>query len=198
MQGLKINNLNKFKTFGDFKKLNIPVQQTTKELLNKKPTRTWTINPRKLTYGSLKFEKLMWGTITPTSWRYGSGSFRRINEHVERLNRGRNVSSNNTADVFTLKIKFRASGASEYRLKLKEIDHMSHENYRDKYIYVRRISKNGLFISRLNMNELEEYNYIFKEPNSCDINLEFTGAPNLGRVDWELVTISEIRIDKIN
>lgn len=172
VQGLKINDLSRLKSIEDFKKLKIPVQQITKENLRKKPTQTWKINPRKLNDGSLKFERLS-GWMTPNSWNFGRNNDRTVQEDVETLNSGRSAG----AGLFDLKIEFRVSGGIEYRLKLKEIDPWG--NYRDKNLFVSRRSSNGLYISRINMNELNEYNYIFKEPNSCDIKLQFTGTADI-------------------
>ena len=194
LQGVKVNDLSRLKTIEDFEKLNIPVQQMTKEKLNAKPTQTWTISPRKINDGVLKFERLS-GWITPNAWNFGRGPERTIREDVERLNSGRSAGG-----VFDLKIEFRVSGGIEYRLKLKEIDPWG--LYQDKYLFVSRSSSNGLYISRINMNELNEYNYIFKEPNSCDIKLQFTGTahvdPSVEDYSWNPVTIAEIKIDRIN
>ncbi len=56
LQGVKVNDLSRLKTIEDFEKLNIPVQQMTKELLNKKPTQTWIISPTQLSYAQLKLD----------------------------------------------------------------------------------------------------------------------------------------------
>ncbi len=189
-KGLKVNDLSRLKSIEDFEKLKIPVQQMTKEKLNAKPTRTWKINPRKLNDGSLKFERLS-GWMTPNSWNFGRGNDRTTQEDVETLNSGRSAG----AGLFDLKIEFRVSGGIQYRLKLKEIDPWG--RYQDRNLFVSRRSSNGLYISRINMNELNEYNYIFKEPNSCDIKLQFTGTAGI-YYKWSPVTIAEVRIDRID
>tara|TARA_R110002050_G_scaffold204522_4_gene340253 strand:- start:188107 stop:188808 length:702 start_codon:yes stop_codon:yes gene_type:complete len=194
LQGVKVNNLSRLKTIADFEKLNIPVQQMTKEKLHAKPTQTWKINPRIINDGVLKFERLD-GWMTTNSWNFGRGPERTIREDVERLNSGRSAGG-----VFDLKIEFKVIGGIEYRLKLKEIDPWG--IYQDKYLFVSRSSSNGLYISRINMNELNEFNYIFSEPKSCDIKLGFTGTahvdPSVEDYKWFPVTIAEVRIDRLN
>ena len=206
-QGLKVNKLSKLKSLGDFKKLNIPTQQVTKELLNKKPTRTWKINPRKLSDGSLKLN-IFNGIMSQTRWVYGDGTWDEdLDEYLQELSEGRDTRRGRIS-TWRLQIEFRVSGGVEYRLKLKGIN--STENIDNKYIYVSRSSRNGNYISRINMNELNEYNYIFKEPNSSEVELLFTAIPVLrenrdprttSRVNsnhWQRVGISEIRIDRID
>ena len=56
LQGLKVNNLENFKNLADLKKLNIPVQQTIKDLLNKKPASSWKISPNQLYNAQLKLD----------------------------------------------------------------------------------------------------------------------------------------------
>ena len=71
-----------------------------------------------------------------------------------------------------------------------------------------RKSRNGNYISRINMNESSEFNYLFKEPNSGDVELSFTAIPEIrekhpsseraNRNNWNWVSISEVRIDRID
>lgn len=203
-KGLKINSLSNLKSIADFKKLNIPVQQITKEQLNKKNTETWIINPRKINQGSLKLDVFN-GMTRQDSWTYGGSLDENLDRILERLNNGRN-SHRGQSHIWPIQVKFRVSGGIEYRLKFKE--KYSTEETNNKYIYVNRNSKNGSYISRVNMNEFGEFNYIIKEPNSGEIELQFTAIPELreshisssreNRNNWNWVSISEIRIDRID
>ncbi|MGJ8744376.1 hypothetical protein [Polaribacter sp.] len=203
-QGLKINKLSNLNSLGDFSKLKIPIQQNTKELLNKKPTRTWSINPRKINDGSLKLIQFN-GVTKQSSWTYGGSYDENLDRVLESFNSGR-IRHRGQSHIWPIQVQFRVSGGIEYRVKLKDL--VLPETINNKYIYVTRRHKSGWYISRINMNESGEFNYIFKEPNSGDIELHFTAIPELreshassSRVNsnvWNWVSISEIQIDRID
>jgi len=204
LQGIKVNDLSRLKSIEDFEKLKIPPQQLTKEILNAKPTQTWKIGPRRLNDGNLKFEQII-GVMTPTSWLYGGEFINNLDDVIEDLNR--DIIRGGNYATFPLSIKFKVSGGIEYRLKFKQLQPASTTN-NNEYLYVYIESKNGRYISRLDKNDLNEFNFIFKEPNSSEIILKISPIPNLKGNNlpgisrsgyyWQWVEISEIKIDRIN
>ena len=203
IRGLKVNNLNKLK-IKDFKKLNIPVALMTKEQLNAKPTRSWKIEPNKIKYASLKLDYFR-GTYSNNKWTIGGDYNDDLDEVVESLNNGR---VRYGRPIFAIGLKFRATGGAEYRLKFKNLNQRKSPN---EYIFISREGAKGTFISRVDLNDRNEFNYIFKEERSNEVTLKFSAIPNLdytpseGRVErrrytyyWQYVSISEIKIDRIN
>ena len=205
--GLLLNSSVKLKTLQDFKKLNIPVAQITKEMLDKKPTQTWIINPRKLSDGYLKLIKFT-GFLRPESFllyvREKCDSWSQT-ERLEALYRTEYWHEDDYSWMFPLKISFRVSGDVDYLIKLKHIkqEHPAYVPYDLKprdFIYVVRKSLDlTYYISKVLMDNNNEFHYSFKEHNSGEISLFFSSSPK-GIRDFEYmqaVDIPEVKVIKL-
>lgn len=169
--GLRIANLDK-KSMKDLTRLNIPVSSITRDKLNAKPIRTWAIGPNKLYDGQLRL-KYFNGHWSDNKWK----------------------SSNRYCASF----KFRALGGVEYRMKLKMVPDSGMGFSNDNFIYVTRKRDNRT--TKVVIDEHKEFNYLFKEAQSGEIEIMFTAIPVVtieGRNSFRPIRFSEIRIDRIN
>ena len=215
-KGLKLA-ANKKLTAGDFKKLNIPRVQISVEQLNAESIRTWKINPMKMKDGFFQLDKFK-GEMTTRDWSFGGYRTSFLAQKVERFNGG--IEAQNSAP---LKIKFRATGGIEYRLKFENLYGRA-----DDYIFVVKKTRNNTTVSKLFPTDQNEYLYVFKESSSCDVQISFSAVPDfdtrseeeirrareyerrrghdarrgghdfIRRDYWGWVKIPEIRIDRIN
>ena len=182
-------------TIEDIKKLNIPVAQISKEQFNAKPITSWNISPKKIVNGFLKLDSFK-GEYDSDFWDWGLSVNPRTN-----LSTIMNEIENRTAedpynDIFLFTIKFRATGGIEYRLKIKQT--YVYRDPKPHYMYI----KKGGYITKIQMTGLE-FNYIFKESRSQEIQISFSGAiiiddssRNVGI--WWPVRAQNIQIDRIN
>ncbi|WP_423999435.1 hypothetical protein [Maribacter sp. IgM3_T14_3] len=118
--GLLLKSSVKLNTLQDFKKLNIPVAQITKEKLNAKPISTWSIAPTKYKYADLQlyrfngaWDKNYW-TLKSYNHYDEDGDIKRVLANVQTGNVDLVGSSG-----FPMSIDFRATAGVEYRLKIK-------------------------------------------------------------------------------
>ena len=193
--GLLLKSSVKLKTLQDLNKLNIPVSQITKEKLNAKPTRSWGITPLKIRNGDLKLDSFK-GNYDVNTWDWGltGGSNRYFNEIINEIENGKPEDPHN--NIFPFTIKFRAIGGVEYRLKIKQ--HLVYRNSPSHYLYI----KKGNYITKIQMVG-QEYNYIFKEVRSREIEISFSGAAIIDNNSrnggtWWPVKTPKIEIDRIN
>jgi len=188
--GLLLKSSVKLKTLQDLNKLNIPVTQITKEKLNAKPTRSWGITPLKIRNGDLKLGRFN-GHYDVNMWAWSSNN-RGFNIKLRELENGKGEDPHH--DILPFTIKFRAIGGVEYRLKINQRTIL--HTRRSNYLYI----KKGNFISKIQMNELE-FNYIFKESRSGEIEILFSGVAildNTNRQGFYPLMTEKIEIDRIN
>ncbi|WP_338357581.1 hypothetical protein [Yeosuana marina] len=184
--GLLLNSSVKLNTLQDFKKLNIPKQQLSKEQLAKKPTRTWKITPMKLKDGFLTLE-------------WAEGALLKERWHLYTLG-----SSDVRYKSGAITIKFYAVGGVEYRLKINFeniLRDMSFDS--NDFIYIRKYDNNEVFATQVFLDPTNgEFNYIFKQQNSGYIYITSTTIPKLqastGIEEWVMIGVDEIKIDRIN
>lgn len=195
LQEVKVNNLGSLKTIEDFEKLNIPVQQMTKELLNKKPTQTWKISPMHLIDGNLKLN-YFYGSINPEVFSYYGTDANYFNV-LASFPASRLISGSNN---FPLSIAFRASGGVEYRLKIK----LSGGAGNNDKIYILRSVNDTYSLVAISDQGNKEFNYVFKEDTSETVYIGISSILkesekfNRPFYSWLVSSLSEIRIDRIN
>ncbi len=193
LQGVKVNDLSRLKTIEDFEKLNIPVQQMTKELLNKKPTQTWKIKATKLYDGQLKLHYFE-GVLENN--KFTCQGILHNPEDVDRMDRS-GERGYDQAEIyrynFPVAIKFRASGGVDYLLKIKTEKSWDYDNHSDIFIV-----KNQTFIFRSAVSEQKDYYYFpFKQATSEEITILISSQIMRNRVNWGSLRFTEIQIDRL-
>jgi len=199
LQGVKVNDLSRLKTVADFEKLNIPVQQMTKEKLNAKPTQTWKISATQLSYAQLKLDYFR-GWLSNNEFQMrgqylmsGQNYDHNLAENIDQQWRRRGTTDDPYLFwICPLGIKFRASADIEYKLKLK-ISDTSIPSMGDIFVV-----QNELYISRISKSDSGDYYYVFTPEKSEEITLQFSSGVIADSNFWESISFTEIRIDRIN
>ena len=180
VQGLKVKGLAKM-TSKDFAKLKIPVANITKEKLNIKATKKWSLNPYKNSDGFLKVDMVK-GVWMHDYWQIGTGwgsdntgrsilldqeDFRTRNGDYNRLGYGM---------IFPFVLKFRASADKDYILK---VEFFGNVNPRQS-IFIGRES----IIAEVNFDQHNEINYHFTQDRSGEFYIYI--SPIIHRVSSNL------------
>jgi hypothetical protein len=191
--GLLLKSSVNLKTLQDFNKLDIPTQQISKDKLDAKPTMSWAISPRKLTDGFLKFNSFK-GDYDLDLWDWGLSANGNFDTTIDELDRGKTEDPRRY--VFPFTIKFRATGGVEYRLKIKQGYRIP--NPTQQFLYIIKDQQ----ISKIQMSNYE-FNFIFKEIRSREIEISFSGVAYIDSNDrnggiWNPIMTEKIQIDRIN
>jgi len=169
VQGLEVRNLDKM-TAAEFKKLKIPVTQVTKERLNAKPTRTWSIKPMKLMDGRLRFKRLR-GVASPEDWALYFDPF----SPLPRLS----FTFNMLADVY-YKVRVKPKGQSNlenFRLTLCDTNYGRGECF------------------DTTPDHHKEFSYIIMRPRNTTISFSLLVR---GSTDYAMFYISDIIVERLN
>lgn len=189
---LKVNDLSKFKSLDDIKKLDAPTEQVTKEQENASSSQIRIINVNKLRDGDLKLVSARGSISTnpPTFWLHTKDS-----DNNNSVQSGTENSIN--TGVFPLKLSFRMVAGVEYRLKIKS----SRSPYTNIiYVATQFHGQQTYTLTRLELNNQEEYNHIMQENTTGNMTLFFTAKPNPeGHYhDWMDLAVKEIQVGRIN
>lgn len=184
--GVLLKSNVKLKSLQDLNKLNIPLTQITSEKLNAKPTQSWEITPLKLIDGVLKLDSFS-GNYGLDYWRWFTDT------NFSELENGTTENRNNK--VLPITIKFRATGGVEYRLKINQRLVLPTREF--NFIYI----KKGNLISKVQMSSGLEFNYIFKETRSGEIEISISGvviSAHTNSGGSYPIHTEKIEIDRIN
>lgn len=192
MNIVKINKLNSLKNLNDIQKLSIKSSQLSSEQESARYSRSWSINPNKLSDGSLKLLN---------SRGYISTAPPNLFLTTDDDSGSTNVSSGSSNEIelgiFPLKLSLAVSTGAEYRINIKS-RRTPHTNH--IYMATTNGGQQGYSIIRLELNSRDEYNGIFQAENSANMEIYLTAIANPDNHyhDWMMLTVKEIRVDQIN
>jgi hypothetical protein len=155
----------------ELNRLKIPIVKIPDEQRDAKAIKTWKLSPLKLYNGNLRLHYFN-GHWSDNKWKSSSR--------------------------YALGLKFKVRAGSEYRLKLKMIPERGMTFSEDDYIHI--IRKKNL-ISKVEINEYKEFNYVFQENHTQEIEIWISAIPKVrgnGDSYYKNIRFAELQIDQIN